>query len=348
MTDKLSRRRFLKGVAAAGVYGAAVLSSGSSAADARTKSRIVIVKGSQVLVDPKTNKNALANTKMASVGSSDPSIDQFVLDRMVSQGMQAFTGKNSDAEAWKKLFGPSDVVGIKVNAFCGMGAATHPEVVAPVIAGLKLAGVREQNIIVWEWLDRHLISSGFRVNRTHSGFLCYGTEDQFEEQPTTVGSFSGRLSKILTQKITALINIPILKDHNCAGITCAMKNHYGSIHNPSECHGSNCNPIIAELNSIAAIKNKTRLVIADALLPVAEGGPSFTPRFVWRHGSIHIGADPVAIDYLGWQVVDAQRKKMGLPTLVDAGRPPKWIATSSSMGLGTDDPAQIEITSKTM
>jgi len=350
MAKKISRREFLKGAAVtgAGIYGAAILATGSSAASAQAKSRIVIVKSPKVLVDTAASTNALADVNMASIGSSDPSIDQSVLNSMISQGIQAFTGKKSDTDAWRKLFKPSDVVGIKVNSFCGKGASTHPEVVAPVIAGLKLAGVKEENIIVWEWLDRHLISGGFRINRTDKGFLCYGTENEFEEQPTTVGSFSGRLSKILTQKITALINIPILKDHAGAGITCVMKNHYGSIHNPSECHGNNCDPFIAELNSIPAIRTKTRLIICDALKPVANGGPDGDPRFIWGHGAIHVGADPVALDYLGWQVIDARRKEIGLPMLADSGRPPKSIATSASMGLGTNDPAQMEIIRKTV
>ena len=156
------------------------------------------------------------------------------------------------------------------------------------------------------------------------------------------------MSKILTQKITALINIPFLKDHGVAGVTCAMKNHYGSIRNPGDYHGNNCDPFIAEVNSIPAIKNKTRLIICDALKPLANGGPNFNSEFVWEHRSIHIGADPVAFDFLGWQVIDARRQEIGLPTLADAGRPPKWLATAASMGLGTNDPARMEIIRKTV
>ena len=347
MVRKISRRDFLKGAAVtgAGIYGAAILPIESNAASKPPKSRLVIVNSPNVFT---TSTQTTVSTDMTSIGSSDTSINQSVLNSMISQGIRAFTGKKSDADAWKKLFKPSDVVGIKVNSFCGRDASTHPEVVAPVIAGLKLAGVKEESIIVWEWQDRHLISGGFRVNRTDEGFLCYGTENEFEEQTTTVGSISGRLSKILTQKITALINIPILKEHCEAGVSCAMKNHYGSIHNPGDYHGNNCNPFIAEVNSIPAIKNKTRLIICDALKPLANGGPNFNSEFVWEYRSIHIGADPVAFDFLGWQVIDARRKEIGLPTLADAGRPPKWLATAASMDLGTNDPARMEIIRKTV
>ena len=350
MSSRISRREFLKGAAAAGagICGASILPSSGHAADAQAKCRIVVVSSPKVIIDAGTDPKARVSASALTIGSSDPSISQAILNSMISRGIRTFTGTKSDAEAWKKLFKPSDIVGIKVNSFCGKGASTHPEVVAPVIVGLKLAGVKDENIIVWEWLDRHLISGGFRINRADGPFLCYGTEDDFEEQPTTVGGFSGRLSKILTQKITALINIPVLKDHAGAGITCVMKNHYGSIHNPSECHGNNCTPYIAELNSIPAIRDKTRLVICDALKPLANGGPPLNPDYIWPHGTIHVGTDPVALDYLGWQVIDARRKEIGLPSLADAGRPPRWIATAAAMGLGTNDPTRMEIIRKTV
>ena len=350
MVKKISRREFLKGAAAtgAGIYGAAILPYESRAASGSAKSRLVIVNSPNVLVDPTTNTHTLANMGMTSVGSADPSINQSVLNSMISQGMQVFTGVKSEAGDWKKLFKPSDVVGIKINGLFGKGASTRPELVASVIAGLKLAGVKEENIIVWDWKDRHLINCGFQINRNSPGVLCYGTENEFEEQPTTVGSFTGRLSMILTRKITALINMPVLKDHGSTGITCAMKNHYGSHHNPGDHHGNNSDPFIAELNSIPAIRDKTRLIVCDILKPLANGGPGLKPEFIWEHRSILIGTDPVALDYTGWQIIESRRKEIGLPTLTAAGRPPKWIATAASMGLGTNDPARMEIIRKTV
>ncbi len=217
-----------------------------------------------------------------------------------------------------------------------------------MIAGLKLAGVKEEDIIVWDRTDREMIRSGFRINRGGPGVQCYGTEGDYEPEPTKVDRFSGRLSKILTRKITALVNVPVLKTHTIPGITCTMKNHYGSHNNPGDHHGNHCDPFLAEVNSVPAIRNKTRLIVVDALRPLANGGPGMKAEFLWDYLSLLIGSDPVAIDYQGWQIIEARRKEIGLRTLAEAGGPTKFIATAASLGLGTNDPAKMEVIRSTV
>jgi len=348
MRRKVSRREFLKGAAAGiGICSASALPLDALAAPVQRKSRVVIASSPNVFADPETNPNTIEKLGLAAAGAWDTSIDQLVLNSMLGQALQKFTGMRADA-AWKSLFKPSDVVGIKVNCLYGKGASTRPEVVAAVVAGLKVAGVKEGNIIVWDSKDADLIKGGYRINRDGPGVKCYGTQDDYEETPTTVGQFSGRLSKILTQQITALVNVPILKDHGTSGITCAMKNHYGSHHNPGDHHANNCDPYIAELNSIPAIRNKTRLIVCEALKPLADGGPAMKRKCLWDYCSLMVGADPVALDYQGWQIIEARRKEIGMKSLTESHREPKWIATAASLGVGVNDPARIEVIRKVM
>ena len=51
-----------------------------------------------------------------------------------------------------------------------------------------------------------------------------------------------RISKILTRECAMVINLPILKDHEMAGVTFAMKNMYGVVDRPFTLHADNCNP----------------------------------------------------------------------------------------------------------
>ena len=342
MSRKLSRREFIRGAAVAGVGAYAGALPLEALAAKNGKSRIVIVTSPNVLVDPDKNPNTQGKWP---IGESDRSIDVKVASDMIMQGVRAFTGMSSDAAAWKKLFKPTDVVGIKVNCLFGKGASTRPEVVSALIGGLLLAGVKEDNVIIWDRNDREMTRAGFVINRGAGVKVC-GTEGDYEAEPTVVGSFSGRMSKILTEKITAIINMPVLKDHSISGVTCAMKNHYGSHNNPGDHHGNGCDPFMAELNAVPAIREKTRLIICDALSPLANGGPGMRPEFIWEYRSMLIAADPVAMDYQGWQIIEARRKEIGLRTLAQDGRPPKFITTAASLGLGTDDPASIEVIQK--
>ena len=72
----------------------------------------------------------------------------------------------------------------------------------------------------------------------------------------------------------------------------------------------------------------------DGLLGIYRGGPGGQPQFVYN--SVVVGQDPVALDYQGWKILEAERQKHGL-TLTQ----PQHIKTASEMGLGTNDPNNI-------
>jgi uncharacterized protein (DUF362 family) len=165
----------------------------------------------------------------------------------------------------------------------------------------------------------------------------------WEDRPTRQGQFEGRLTRIITEQITALINVPVMKDHGIAGITAALKNHYGSFDNPGRHHGNHCDPYLADLNAIPAIRDKTRLVVLDALRPMADGGPGLRRDSLWDFYSLVVSRDPVAVDYFAWKTIDERRAQTGLKSLAESGREPKWIATAARYGLGTDDPARMDI-----
>ncbi|MCX7919245.1 MAG: DUF362 domain-containing protein [bacterium] len=335
MHQKISRKQFLKKVAGLGVSAVGFANlpisifakePANSASRSTGVSRVVIVQDAAVQI-------------------ADGVIEQSVVSRMVEQGMIKLTGKKTAADAWKTLFKPSDVVGIKVNCIAGRNMSSRPELVAAIVTGLQSAGVKPDNIIIWERTTNELRAVGYTINREGPGVKCYGTDGDYDEQIAQFGSFSGKLSRILSQKITALINVPILKDHGTAGVTIAMKNHYGSIHNPGEFHRNNCDPYCADLNAVPAIKNKTRLIICDAIRALCNGGPGDRPKYRFHYNGVLISTDPVAIDYQGWQIIETQRKELGLPTLTEQGRPPKYIATAQKLGLGTNDPEKIEVIS---
>jgi uncharacterized protein (DUF362 family) len=283
------------------------------------KSKVVLV----------TDKSLLPNDK----------IDQKIAERMIGQAITKLTGKNNGPDAWKSLFSPTDVVGIKVNCLFGKGVSTHPEIAYDVVTGLTMAGVKPDNIIIWDRSTGDLVKCGYIPNKGQGVKVLADDGDWGDEYKS--GAFHGRLSKIITQKITAIVNVPILKTHGMAGISCALKNHYGSFDNPGAAHGDGCNPWLADLNALPQIKDKTRLIIVDAARPQCDGGPGLDTKVQFNYFSILAGKDPLAIDRIGLEIINEQRKKTGKPELT-AGRL-KWFASATKTGVGVSDLSKIDL-----
>lgn len=134
-----------------------------------------------------------------------------------------------------------------------------------------------------------------------------------------------------------LINVPVLKDHGIAGVTLSLKNHYGSIDRPGACHGNSCDPYIGKLNSASQIREKTALILCDALFGIYQGGPGGKPQ--WVNRQILASTDPVALDYTGMTVLDAKRREKSLAPVSTRAH---YLDTAAALQLGTNDPQQME------
>ena len=316
----MRRREFIERTVAAGVAVAALGQGGLAAEEAGRKSLVV-----KAVRDDATK---------------DKQINAAVVREMVHAVVCRLAGKQKPEEAWAVYIRKDDVVGIKVSSKFGVGAATHPEVTAAIVEGCRMAGVPDDKIIVWDFEDKHLSISGYTINRGPGVKYRGVNADGWEDQPTAIHTCQGRLAKILTREITALVNAPILKSHPIAGFTNCLKNHYGSFHNPQEAHGVGCDPFMACLNNLPVIREKSRLMLSDVLLPVADRGPQPAPQFVWEYKGILASADPVAIDAVALKILDEQRAKIGKPP---ASAKAKCLLTAAQMGLGTADMAKIEL-----
>jgi len=265
-----------------------------------------------------------------------------LLDRAIA----AYTGRDNPVEAWKSIVPVGKVIGLKVNGASGRGISTHAALVMAVCERLQLAGVKPGEIIVWDRNARDLQACGLTINTEPSRIRVYGSDVAgFEEHPESWGTAHIRLSKILTRECAMVIGLPILKDHIWCGVTFAMKNMYGAIDRPQDLHGNNCNPAIADLNCIPAVRDKVRFTIGDAMASVYEGSPTFQPEHLWYPNALIVGEDRVALDQTAWQMIEKKRAEAGVPTLEAAGRLPHYIATAADAThrLGANDPARIHL-----
>jgi uncharacterized protein (DUF362 family) len=326
-TCSSSRRDFLKtcltGAALLGASGGTGLLAES---EAFAKSRVVIAR----------------DAMLRGAGSA---VDSRRMLSLLDRAMQGLFDRDSPIETWKKLVHPGERVGVKVNALGGRGFCSDPLVEA-ICERLQQAGIKASDIVVWDRDSDELERAGFHVSMGGNHVQCYGTDRMdYEQELVTHGIVGSRLSKVLTQHSDVLINVPVLKDHDGAGVTAALKNMYGVIHNPNKYHPNGCNPYIADLNMLPEIRSKMRLTICDATTACFEGGPGYKPQYSWKNNALIVSQDPVALDYTGWQIIERKRAEKGLKTLAADGRAPHYIATAADRQhrLGTNDPAKIAV-----
>ena len=267
-----------------------------------------------------------------------------LLRRLVDAALQKVTDAADTTTAWKHLFRPSDRIGIKVNT---LGLSTQPAVVDAIVAGLRAAGIAADKIIIWDRFDVELAQAGFKLNRSGSGVHCRGTDAErigsgYQQRIETSGLIGSCYSRIVAEQIDALICVPVLKDHNLAGVSLGMKNFYGAIHNPNKYHDRNCDPYVVDVVSHRFIRPKWRLTVCDATRAQYHAGPGRHPGFAWPFGGLIVSTDFVAADAVAADLLERQRKAKGLQSLAEEGRPAKHIATAAASGLGTAELNRIE------
>ncbi len=270
-------------------------------------------------------------------------------DRMaqaLDTAMQSFFDRDDPIEAWRQVVRPGEVVGLKVNCLAGKGLSTTPELVDVISERLQQAGVGKDHIVIWDRQNSDLEDAGFGIITSGSGVRAFGNDAiGFEPHLQTFGSAGSLLCRTLTRVCDAVINLPVLKDHGITGVSLALKNLFGAIHNPNKYHLNAGDPYVADVYAFPEIRRKVRLTICDATVAQYEGGPAFMPRWVWPFGGVIVGTDPVAIDHVGWGLIEAKRTEVGMTSLTEMGREPRYIATAADATheLGTNDTGRIEI-----
>jgi uncharacterized protein (DUF362 family) len=303
---------------------------------------------------------------------------------MVGRGMAVLTGADDATAAWRTMFGRGDVVGIKVNPVGQPHAISNFATVHAVVEGLKSAGVRAADVVVFDRYKDQFVQAGYEKNLPDGCRWDWAVESYDEAQldiarydpdvfatldivharahdPKDERTRRSHVAKVVTQRINKLICIPVLKDHGSGGVTLALKNmSHGLVNNVSRTHGSpetnTCNLFIPAICAQPAIRQKAVLQVLDGLNAVYQGGPSApSKKYVWSYGALFFATDPVALDRVGWGLVDARRSEAGLPPVAETGRAgknptgteafdyrqPQHIAGAGALGLGVYDKAKI-------
>jgi len=323
----------------------------AAAASAAVAVGAAYAPGAEVSMPPAARKGksrvvVIRHEALAAEGQGPPASR---VRELLDEAARAVAGEAKAADAWARWFKPADRVGIKVNC---LGYSTRPAVASALVAGIGAIGLPQQQVLVWDRTSRELRAAGYGLSAAGEGPRCFGTDvlesrgnGGYTADVLTSGAIGSLYSRIITDETTVLVSACVLKDHNIAGLTCAMKNFFGAIHNPNKYHENGGDPFIADACAHVLIRDRLRLIVCDALRPQYQGGPSIRPQWQWPYGGLIVGADPVAVDRIALEILSRKRAAAGMPTFEAEKRPARYLASAEARGLGTADLAQIEVVS---
>ena len=257
--------------------------------------------------------------------------------RMIDAAVTALAGEADPGRAWLSFVSPSDRVAIKVNCLGTRMVSTMREVAFAVADAIRDAGVPDANILVFDMFASNMMGGRYDVRSNPSRMRVLAHADNpYQKAWRETGPARARFSDLLLWS-TAVINVPPIKDHDLAGVTCCMKNmSFGTVEKPHLNHAV-VNEAIARLWSLEEIRGRVRLNVIDGSTVLYDGGPKFNRAAFVPHECVYATTDPVAMDAVAYELIELLRAENGLKTLADVRRPPRYLELAAELGLGIAD-----------
>ncbi|MFN7939867.1 MAG: DUF362 domain-containing protein [Bryobacteraceae bacterium] len=311
------------------------------------------------------------------IREADEQVNPDAVRDMMNRGLTALTGDKDPRDAWRRFVTPQDVVGIKVNASGAPRIMSHPVVVAEIVRNIVAVGVKPTNITIYERFPDQLESIHYdryvkEPVRIHAVEPYRGRLAEYDPRVYVDVNFFGEdetrsnAVRMVTEQFTKIINVPNMKDHGASGVTGCLKNMaYGNFHNVARSHAyskTHTKTFIGTLASVEPIRSRTVLHVMDGLKGIWHGGPfQRDKRFAFFPKQMMFGTDPVAVDRVMRDVVEAKRKAEGAVSVMDRDpkttqdvkgsdpnknryiREPFHIEFAGSLGLGVADLKKIKL-----
>ena len=282
----ITRREFLKNSTAATI--GSVLYLNLPAQEKNTpdskKSRVVLIR----------NKNLL--DKMY---KPDPDIMQDMIDTAVTR----LVDTNEVALAWKKLFKPTDIVGVKTNVWSRLRTPTELESV----------------------IEKRVLECGVEKNRIGFGDRSVIGDSIFENatalinvRPLRTHHWSG-VGSLIKNYIMFVDKPSAYHGDSCADLAKIWK--------------------LPQLKD----KTRLNILVMLTPLFHGVGPHHFSPEYIWNYSGLLVGFDPVAVDSVGLRILQAKRKEYFKEEKPINPPAKHIVLADTRHQLGTADPAKIEL-----
>src|SRR5574344_1464250 len=156
-----------------------------------------------------------------------------------------------------------------------MAGNTNPELVAALVK--KCLGAGAQKVTVFDhtcdnWQKCYETSGISEAVKKAGGIMMPGNDEKYYKEVAIPGGVTLKNAKIHESLIEAdvWINVPVLKNHGGAKLTCAMKNYMGIVWDRRYFHSNDLQQCIAD---ICTWNKKPVLNIVDAYRIMHKNGP---------------------------------------------------------------------------
>jgi hypothetical protein len=254
------------------------------------------------------------------------------IEQIVKKGLTEFTGKPTIREAWLSLVSTQDTIGIKVHAAPGGMSGTRPAVVAALIETLLQSGIAPQQIIIWDKRTVDLRLAGyFALAEKYQVHVAGALEEGYDSQTFYPAPLLGKLvygdlefgqkgesigrnsyvTKLLTRRITKIINVTPLLNHNQAGVSGALFGlAMASVDNTLRFEDpERLSTAVPEIFALPEIADRVVLNIVDALICQYRGEERSLLHYSTALNQLWFSRDPVAVDILAIQELDRNRRE---------------------------------------
>jgi uncharacterized protein (DUF362 family) len=295
-----------------------------------------------------------------------------VVREVVNRLVLAATGQPDVAKAWSSLVSPGDKIGIKISAAGGELFTTHHDVINAIVDGLVAAGHPRDSIIVWDRSLGGIKDAGYRPGSDGYQLKAIAPSDGYDPKAVFSAPLMGQLvwgdfdyqgdkgkmpmlsdaentsnvshfSKIISNEVTKIINVPVMSSSETNGIAgCIYNMTIPNIDNWRRfAQGSRFGmESLAEIYSNPLITKKVVFNLMDGLLAQYAGGPQSQPNYAMHHATLYASKDPVALDSIAFRRLEEWRAPASLPA---NDRTAAYIGFASQLGLGNSAPNRIEI-----
>jgi hypothetical protein len=307
--------------------------------------------------------------------------DEQAAYQMLKTVILNLTGEKDLKKAWLQFVSPEDIIGIKVNPIGERLLSTSHALTQSIIKQLEEAGIPREHLVIWDRREEGLDEAGFTqaeypgialmstecydenksyvnsegrfysedmIDKNH--FFYANVDGEYDEETMPFMVNGGKYSyftKICTEKVTKIINVPILKNAGVS-ITACMKNlAFGAITNTMRLHKDLWHETSAYVCAFPPLRDKVVLNIVDGMLGCFDGGPAANPQFICQYQTILAGTDPVAVDRIGYDIVVAKRIEEGVQAKENpTGR--AFMELAEKLQLGIADKKRIEVIETTI